>query len=283
MKVLEFNDLIKESVNVVKIEAVERRWKLGNINRYPNGRCENIISYTLEGGKKIIGGKDNEAYSLDAPAIILISEGTAYQSETLPPSDASPKARPDTDGAEAGHTICIRFVLYDDSGEKIMLREPFRIWKSDANGKLENLFRALLTVYLSADAPPITVKARIYDLLAELISKHPEEQASPKYSRILPAIKYIEKHLNENTSISELAKHCYLSESYFRSCFCECVGCSPNRYRTQLRIDKANKLLESSLWSTELIAEELGFCDTAHFCHVYKRITGKTPRSVLPE
>ena len=45
MRKIQFADLLNESVNVSKIEAVERTWRDGNINRYPDGRGK--ISYLI--------------------------------------------------------------------------------------------------------------------------------------------------------------------------------------------------------------------------------------------
>ena len=96
--------------------------------------------------------------------------------------------------------------------------------------------------------------------------------------QILPAVEHIESHPELNTSVSELANLCFLSESYFRVQFRGHFGCSPTDYRNRLRVEKAQELLDSSLWTTELIAEKLGFCDTSHFYRVYKKIMGTTPR-----
>jgi AraC-like DNA-binding protein len=100
----------------------------------------------------------------------------------------------------------------------------------------------------------------------------------PDFHAILPAIQYIEEHPSENTTVPELAAMCFLSESYFRARFRAFAGCSPTDYRNRLRVGKAKELLQSSLWTTDLIAEALGFYDTSHFYRVYKRVTGQTPR-----
>ncbi|MBQ2118450.1 MAG: helix-turn-helix domain-containing protein, partial [Clostridia bacterium] len=55
-------------------------------------------------------------------------------------------------------------------------------------------------------------------------------------------------------------------------------GLSPSEYRNRLRVRKAQELLSSSLWTTDLIAETLGFYDTSHFYRIYKKYTGKTPK-----
>lgn len=269
MQRIDFDELLNRSFNVSKIEAVERTWRDGNVNRYPEGRGENIISYTFGGSKFIADYEGGAQYELSAPAVVLISKGTPYLSQTLLSGDET-----------LGRTVCIRFALLDDNGEELCLGEPFCIWKNDHDGKLLQAFRGVLSAYLATDASPMTVKARMYELLHLLCLKKSDRGLSKAARQILPAVEHIEKYPELNTSVTELAAMCFLSESYFRVQFRGHFGCSPTDYRNRLRVEKAQELLDSSLWTTELIAEKLGFCDTSHFYRVYKKIMGTTPRKL---
>lgn len=265
MAVIRFEEMMQKSFNVTKIEAVERRWRGGNVNSYHGGRGENVISCTLEGKKRILDKDGNLLYEYSAPAVLLISKGTPYASCTC------------ADGGD-GHTICVRFALSDDLGEELTLSAPFRLWAEHDSERFLPFFRELLAVYLSAEANPVLLKAKLYELLTALL-KMPKGSHSSEEKQIMPAINYIKSHLDENVSITKLASLCFLSESYFRSRFHETTGLSPTDYRNHLRVEKASELLKSSLWTVDLIAETLGFCDTSHFYRVYKKISGKTPRS----
>lgn len=268
MRKISFADLIREGANVTHIAAVERRWRNGNVNRYPEGRGQNILSYTLSGQKQIcIGEGEGEAYSLSAPATVLITRGAPYLSRTILP-----------DGEDFGQTICVRFAMADDTGEELRLEEPYRYWATDPDGRLLSLFRSVLSAYLAPGTPQLLLKARLLELLYELAGMRVGAKVPLDLRPILPAIRYIEKHPAENTTVAELAAMCFLSESYFRSRFRAYAGCSPTDYRNRLRIGKAKELLQSSLWTTDLIAEALGFYDTSHFYRVYKKVTGQTPR-----
>ena len=221
----------------------------------------------MEGNKKITGETEEKTFSLEAPVAVLIAKGTPYVSQTLL-----------QEGENQGRTLCIRFALTDESGEELCFDERFLVWHDDPHGKLLALFRAVLSAYLSTEACPIRLKARMYELLYSLCRHCDPQELSPVRRRLLPALKQIEKHPERNTQISELAALCFLSESYFRVQFREEMGCSPTDYRNRLRIEKAQELLDSSLWTTDLVAEKLGFCDTSHFYRVYKKIMGRTPR-----
>lgn len=266
MRRIRIADLMSESFNVTGIEAVERTWRDGNVNRYPEGRSENIISYTLQGSKRISDCKGKET-SLSAPAVVWIAKGTPYLSRTL------------LEGREKnGHTVCIRFALSADSGEELIIDEPICFWKNDPDGDLLHLFRGVLSAYLATEACPMLLKARMYELLRALCRSREEKRLPRTARQILPALEHIEAHPELNTPVSELAAMCFLSESYFRVQFRGHTGFSPTDYRNRLRVEKAQELLDSSLWTTELVAEKLGFCDTSHFYRVYKKLTGHTPR-----
>ncbi|MBQ8351645.1 MAG: helix-turn-helix transcriptional regulator [Clostridia bacterium] len=267
MRKISFSQLMCEGVNVTRIAAVERRWRNGNVNRYPSGRGQNIISYTISGKKHICTGDEGqEICSLTAPAAVLIARGAPYISRT------------ELTEEEYGHTICVRFAMTDDMGEELQLEEPYRYWENDPDGRLLHLFRGILAAYLAPGTPRLLLKARLLELLHELAGAREGAHIPPDFHTILPAIRYIEKHPAENTTVPELAAMCFLSESYFRARFRAFAGCSPTDYRNRLRVAKAKELLQSSLWTTDLIAETLGFYDTSHFYRVYKRITGQTPR-----
>lgn len=268
MRKISFAELEQENVNVTGIAAVERRWRDGNVNRYPDGRGENIISYTISGQKQIYTTSEEEPFcTLSAPAAVLISRGAPYTSRTVL-----------GEGEENGHTICVRFVLRDDAGEELELSDQYRYWSNDPDGRLLTLFRGILSAFLSPSTPRLLLKARLLELLHELGHMRDGAKIPADFRSILPAIQHLERHPAENTTVQELAAMCFLSESYFRARFRAFADCSPIDYRNRLRVGKAKELLASSLWTTDLIAEALGFYDTSHFYRVYKRITGQTPR-----
>lgn len=269
MQKISIDHLARTPFHLTKIAAVERYWKNGNVNRYPAGRDENIISYTVHGKKDIYDADDQRLYSLSAPAILLIAGGSPYASHTL---------LSDGDEEYGGHTICIRFAMLDDHGEQLYLAEPFRTWEDDRDGKLLHLFRSVLDAYLSPEPTPMLLRARLYELLTALCEARAERRLPDGHRKILPAIAYIEAHPAENTETAALAAMCYLSESYFRAQFRRSTGYSPTDFRNRLRISKAQELLDSSLWTVDMVAETLGFFDTSHFYRVYKKITGHTPR-----
>ena len=68
-----------------------------------------------------------------------------------------------------------------------------------------------------------------------------------------------------------------MSETNFRKRFKAYTGLAPAQYRLRARLEKAERLLADSDATIESIALDLGFYDTAYFCKVFRRQTGRTP------
>ena len=272
MREISFEELMRTSVNVTSVSAVEQYWKDGNLNlHHEEGRMENVLSYTIRGKREIKEHHDTETlFVLEPSEIVFISQGAPYVSYTVL-----------EDGEDMGHTACIKFKLLDDSGEEIVIKEKYMVWRDDKGGSVRKLFSRVFDSYLSLSSNICNIKAALYGILSSMSAHLMESSPIPEeFSALLPAVKHIENNLGENTSIGELASMCFLSESYFRARFkAFSGGVSPADWRNRLRIEKSKELLTSSLWTTEMIAETLGFYDTSHFYKIYKKVTGELPRA----
>jgi len=91
------------------------------------------------------------------------------------------------------------------------------------------------------------------------------------------AIRWIDQHLMESFSMSNVAGAAGLSESGLRRRFHEEMGTSPAEYVTQQRILRARQLLRETNRPITDIALDLGFNSSPYFAAVFKRITGQTP------
>ena len=95
--------------------------------------------------------------------------------------------------------------------------------------------------------------------------------------KVLPAMYYLDKHLNDEIPVSALAKMCMMSETAFRRAFLKTTGFSPVQYKLQLRIKKAKELIRYSPdISTDMLVEELGFTDSSYFYKVFEKVSGET-------
>lgn len=85
------------------------------------------------------------------------------------------------------------------------------------------------------------------------------------------------EHLSETVSISDVARVCRLSLSYFVRAFANTVGAAPYDWFLGQRIVLAQELLAHTSPSLAEIALECGFVDQSHFTNTFVRRVGMTP------
>ncbi len=90
---------------------------------------------------------------------------------------------------------------------------------------------------------------------------------------------YIEEHLAEDLSLSELAAAAYLSSYHFARLFKASTGFAPHQYVIGRRIERAKLLLSTTNWSLAAIAHAVGFAHESHLALHFKRLTGLLPSS----
>lgn len=83
--------------------------------------------------------------------------------------------------------------------------------------------------------------------------------------------------LSETVEVTDLARACALSRSHFSRAFKCSTGLSPQDWIRQQRIARAKQLIQSTDLSLTQISLECGFCDQAHFCHIFTRSEGINP------
>ena len=90
-------------------------------------------------------------------------------------------------------------------------------------------------------------------------------------------LEYIEHHLHEKITLSEVAHHFYVSQSTITQTFRNKLGLSFYRCVTQARLIAAKRLIEGDQ-SLESIAEDVGFTDYSAFYRAFKQEFGISPR-----
>ncbi|MDM5331568.1 response regulator [Neobacillus sp. CF12] len=96
---------------------------------------------------------------------------------------------------------------------------------------------------------------------------------------VLKAQKYVESHLENKISLTEVAAHLHLNSSYFSRMYKKETGEGFVEYVTRMKMEKAVELLDQSIKSVEQIAYELGFESKSYFLKTFKRFYGLSPKS----
>lgn len=98
--------------------------------------------------------------------------------------------------------------------------------------------------------------------------------------RINRSILFMEKHLTENLSISDLAKYVSMSESSFRHSFKAVTSFSPIHYLVRLRLKNALRLIFIGR-SIAQSAVESGLRDSSYFGRMCRRYLGGSPSDII--
>ena len=108
-----------------------------------------------------------------------------------------------------------------------------------------------------------------------------ERLASASVSQYPPliqkALNYIYQNYHLDLSLSDISRHCGVSEVYFSRAFKDALGLPFTKYLNAYRVRIAAHLLRQSNDSLKKIAEESGFQSYNYFLTVFKTYMGVTP------
>jgi AraC family transcriptional regulator len=88
---------------------------------------------------------------------------------------------------------------------------------------------------------------------------------------------YVQAHLNDRLTLTDLAAVACLSPYHFSRSFKQAVGVGPRRYVAQCRLERAKTLIRRTNQPLAWVAQETGFTDQSHLTSVFHRETGLTP------
>ena len=97
------------------------------------------------------------------------------------------------------------------------------------------------------------------------------------------AIEQLQSRYHENLSITDLAAEARLSPFHFIRSFKHSVGVPPHQYLTQIRMERARLLLETTNLAITDVAFETGYQSPAHFARLFRRHYGMTPTAYRRE
>jgi AraC family transcriptional regulator len=89
---------------------------------------------------------------------------------------------------------------------------------------------------------------------------------------------FIDRHIDRDVALVELAAIVQMSPSYFSSLFKQSTGLAPHQYAIRYKIDRAKKMLVQNDMSIAEVAYTLGFTHQSHLSRHFKRLVGVTPK-----
>lgn len=161
----------------------------------------------------------------------------------------------------------------------------FRPHRSD-----DKVIRHLMTSLIRAfadDEPP----SRLFlDSLSDAFAAHligryylkqgdqPRRKLSPLTPwRLNRAKAFVEAHLDQSITLSELSAAAGLSRMHFAAQFKAATGMSPHMYVLQCRVEASKRVLLDPDRSIRDVALAVGFKSETHFINVFRRLVGEAP------
>ena len=104
-----------------------------------------------------------------------------------------------------------------------------------------------------------------------------EQPAGQEERPIHSMTRYLQEHLAEDISLAVLSETFHLNPQYISQLFKSEIGVGFLTYLTNIRLEKAKKLLLSTPLSIAEVSEQAGYGDYRVFTKVFKKSEGVTP------
>lgn len=130
----------------------------------------------------------------------------------------------------------------------------------------------------SADPGQYEAAVRLLEIFAAQLSESlPVRRLGEGYPAVEQALRMIGADLEQDWTLSSVAKAVKMNPSYFSDVFRRSTGETFTGCLARLRIDRARRLLESTRLSIGEVAFASGFRSISQFNRVFKKITGTVP------
>jgi AraC family transcriptional regulator len=129
------------------------------------------------------------------------------------------------------------------------------------------------------------VESAAYTIMLHLLRKYSTASVvapQPAPSRFSPQQicllnDYIESHLDQKISLTDLANLMHMSVSHFERTFRTSLSYPPYHYVLERRVDRAKLLLQHSEATLYEIARQCGFANQSHFTRHFTQFVGVSP------
>ena len=105
------------------------------------------------------------------------------------------------------------------------------------------------------------------------VSLSPRSSSAATYHDM---VEYMQLHVSEKLSLSEIAGSCNVSVSTLKNLFRKYAGESPIHYFNRLKLNEAKRLILEG-YSMAEVSRALGFSSQNYFSALFKQMTGTTP------
>ena len=251
-------DIVKNEIYINKLINVVHGYMLKRVNPIrPEGRKSDGFIFILK-GCCLYTFDDGTVFTAKEGNILYLAKGARYRMDVKDEK--------------------YEFIYFDfEFSQEAQKRSSTYPMKNPT--EIKNLFFRLKNNYESCKhiSYLMTDAYKIYSLVCEC-DKGAYLSPSAR-SGLDSAVKYINEHLSDdNLCVNDISRIMNISEVYLRKLFNAKFSCSPNKYITESRLEKARLMLDSKVFTIEETAIQCGFKTPSYFSNVFKKHLGITPR-----
>ena len=117
----------------------------------------------------------------------------------------------------------------------------------------------------------------LYSIFDSVQKSHDLPTSSPP-NAIDAGVRMLENHFRApDITVSDMAKKCHISETYFRKLYKQYFGITPMQALLEKRFKYAESLLLSGYYTVKEVADMSGFSDVKYFRTAFRKHIGATP------
>ncbi|GIQ71116.1 AraC family transcriptional regulator [Xylanibacillus composti] len=132
----------------------------------------------------------------------------------------------------------------------------------------------------------LKIKSALFDTFYELFNAGLYEELtsqSPKdyrqTLRLKQILDYMDANLTKKLTVQQLAEHVHISSAHFYTFFKSMTGQSPIEYLNNLRLTRAQSMLQTHQLTVQETAARVGFENVSYFIRLFKTKFGLTPQA----
>lgn len=149
------------------------------------------------------------------------------------------------------------------------------------NSDLTDKFKKMVELFNSQNPYLIAyLNTCLHELLVDIyMTYHTTTGSDTGAERTRKMYRFLSMHVNEPFSTEAIEKHMELSYKHLCEIFKKNTGTTLHQCHTNLKMERATRLLCTTEMNISEISEYLGYSDPLYFSNVFKKNTGMSPRA----
>lgn len=246
-------------IDVNKIHIIIKKTEKYDLNFHNNCRAGDGFVAVFS-GKGIFKDADNNVYRIKAGDIVLLKNQQKYYMYFEKGSTYITSAYHISIRLDDNFPAELPSVITGTQNQLNKISKLADIWQSKTWDSYTKCRILLIDFYLDI------IKAQMWHSFAD--------------NDVRMAMKYIHENFKRNFSGQEIAQYCSVSLSHLRNKFLKQTGMTITKYRDNLRIENAEEMLRTRMFTIGEVADYLGYCDVYHFSKRFKKTKGVSPSSI---